>query len=172
MEIWDILDEDGNITGRTMQKGDKIVWQKGIYHQGADVWIINAEKKILIQKRSSQKKLEPNVWAMTGGSVIKGETPLETLKRETFEELGIYLNTKKAIRIHHYKSGNAWLDEYIVEQDVNLNDVIMQKEEVSDVKFATYDEIEKIYQDGMFMKNRWEFVREKIKEYIDTKSKF
>lgn len=166
-EIWDILDEDGNITGKTMKKDDKIAWQKGIYHQGADVWIINSEKKILIQKRSPQKKLEPNVWAMTGGSVIKGETPLETLKRETFEELGIDLNTKGAIKIHHYKSGNVWLDEYIVEQDVNLNYVVMQKEEVSDVKFATHDEIEKLYQNNMFIKNRWEFVREKIKEYID-----
>ena len=37
--------------------------------------------KILIQKRSPKKKLEPNVWAMTGGSVIKGETLLEALKR-------------------------------------------------------------------------------------------
>lgn len=167
MEIWDILDEDGNITGKTMQKGDKIVWQKGIYHQGADVWIINSEKKILIQKRSPQKKLEPNVWAMTGGSVIKGETPLDTLKRETFEELGIELNVSKAMKIQHYKTGNVWLDEYIIKQDINLNDVIIQKEEVSDVKFATYDWIENLYQNNMFMKNRWEFVREEIKKYIE-----
>ena len=51
MEIWDILDEYGNITGKTMRKGDKMIWQKGIYHQGADVWVINSKKKILIQKR-------------------------------------------------------------------------------------------------------------------------
>lgn len=72
MEIWEILDNNGNKTGKTMQKDDEKVWQKGIYHRGADVWIINSEKKILIQKRAKEKKLEPNVWAMTGGSVIKG----------------------------------------------------------------------------------------------------
>lgn len=167
MEVWDILDEDGNKTGKTMKKGDKIVWQKGIYHQGADVWIINSEKKILIQKRSLQKKLEPNVWAMTGGSVIKGESELDALKRETLEELGIELNIEKAIKIHHYKTGNVWLDEYVVEQEVNLQDIVMQSEEVSDVKFATFDEIEKIYEENNFIKNRWEFVREKIKKYIE-----
>lgn len=167
MEVWDILDEDGNKTGKTMQKGDKIVWQKGIYHQAADVWIINSEKKILIQKRSSQKKLQPNVWAMTGGSVIKGESALDALKRETLEELGIELNIKKAIKIHHYKTGNVWVDEYIVKQDINLQDIVMLSEEVSDVKFATFDEIEKIYEDNNFFKNRWEFVREKIKKYIE-----
>ena len=166
MEVWDILDEDGNKTGKTMQKGDKIVWQKGIYHQAADVWIINSEKKILIQKRSSQKKLQPNVWAMTGGSVIKGESALDALKRETLEELGIELNIKKAIKIHHYKTGNVWVDEYIVKQDINLQDIVMLLEEVSDVKFATFAEIEKIYEDNNFFKNRWEFVREKIKEYV------
>ncbi len=167
-EIWDILDEDGNITGETMLAGDKLAWQEGIYHQGADVWIINSENKILIQKRAPEKKLEPNVWAMTGGSVIKGESSLETLKRETKEELGIDLDINKAIKNKHYKSRNVWLDEYIVKQDIDLNKVIMQKEEVSDVKFASFDEIEKLYEEKCFMKNRWEFVRDEIKKYIQN----
>ena len=166
MEIWDILDENGNLTGQTMQKGDKKVWQKGIYHQGADVWIINSENKILIQKRSSQKKLQPNVWAMTGGSVIKGETSLETLKRETFEELGIELDIQNAIKINRYRTGNVWLDVYVVRQDINLDGIVIQEEEVSEVKFATYDEIEELYNHHQFMENRWEYVRVEIKKII------
>jgi len=81
MEIWDILDEKKNKTGRIMQKGEPI--PEGFYHLGTDVWIINSENKILFQKRSSKKRQSPNVWAMTGGSVIKGETSLETIERET-----------------------------------------------------------------------------------------
>lgn len=167
MEVWDILDEEGNITGKTMYKGSKTVREPGIYHQGVDAWIINYENKILIQKRSPQKKLEPNVWAMTGGSVIKGETLLEALKRETLEELGIDLNINNAIKIARYKTDNIWTDEYLIKQDVKLEDIIMQEEEVSEVKFATFDEIEEIFQNNMFIKERWEFVREKIKEYIN-----
>lgn len=167
MEIWDILDEDGNITGKTINKDEGIMMPKGMYHQGADVWIINSEKKILIQKRAPQKRLEPNLWAMTGGSVIKGESSLDTIKRETKEELGIELEVEKAIKIHHYKTGNVWLDEYIVEQEIDLSDIIMQVEEVSNVKFATFDEVEKLYENNMFMKNRWECVREEIKKYIE-----
>lgn len=167
MEIWDILDEDGNITGKTMIKSDPRLWEKGIYHQGADVWIINSKNEILIQKRAPQKKLEPNVWAMTGGSVIKGETPLETLKRETMEELGVELDILNAVKIHHYKTGNVWLDEFLVKQDINLEDIVMYEEEVSDVKFVTFDEVEKIYQSNNFIMNRWEFVKDKIKEFIE-----
>ena len=55
MEIWDILDEDGNITGDTINKDKGIMMPKGMYHQGADVWILNSKKEILIQKRAPQK---------------------------------------------------------------------------------------------------------------------
>ena len=166
METWDILDENGNLTGKTMNKGDKLVWQEGVYHPGTDVWIINSENKLLIQKRSPQKKFEPNVWAMTGGSIIKGETALETLKRETMEELGKELDVQKAIKIKRYRTGNVWLDEYIVRQDIDLNKVILQEEEVSEVKFATFDEIENLFQNNLFISNRWEYVRDEIKEYL------
>lgn len=166
MEIWDILDENGNITGDTIDKDEGTVLSKGMYHKGADVWILNSKREILIQKRAPKKRLEPNLWAMTGGSVIKGESSLDTIKRETKEELGIDLDVEKAIKIQHYKTGNVWLDVYIVEQEVNLNDIIMQEEEVSDVKFVSFDEIESLYKDNKFMANRWEFVREEIKKYI------
>ena len=164
MEIWDILDSEGNKTGRTMVKGEEKL-PEGFYHLGADVWIKNSENKILIQKRSPQKKLSPNVWAMTGGSVIKGETSIETIERETFEELGVQLNVKDAKMLTRFRTGNVWVDTYFLKQDIDLSKIIMQKEEVSEVKWATYDEIEEIYQNGQFIKNRWEFVKNIIKEF-------
>ena len=36
MEIWDILDSEGNKTGRTMVKGEEKV-PEGFYHLGADI---------------------------------------------------------------------------------------------------------------------------------------
>ena len=63
MEYWEVLDGEGKPTGEIMEKYDKKVFERGFYHLGADVWIINSENKILIQKRSPLKRLEPNVWA-------------------------------------------------------------------------------------------------------------
>lgn len=158
-EIWDILDEKGNKTGRIMKKG---LVPQGFYHQGADVWIVNSKNEILIQKRSLQKRNSPNVWAMTGGSVIRGETSLQTIERETKEELGICLNMKDIKLVKQYKTGTVWLDTYLIKQDIDLKDIIMQEEEVSEVKWATYDEIEEIYNHHQFMENRWEYVRDII----------
>lgn len=167
MEIWDLVDEEGNITGKTIIKGELI--PKGYYHVGADVWIINSENKILIQKRSSKKRLEPNKWAMTGGSTKKGETTIETIERETLEELGVKLNKNELELITSYKTGTVWIYQYIIRQDIDLKDIIMQEDEVSEVKWVTYEKIENLFRNNQFMKNRWEFVRDKIKECVGAK---
>lgn len=164
MEIWDVLDSEGNKTGETIEKGKKL--PEGCYHSGADVWIINSENKILIQKRSPQKRLQPNVWAMTGGSIIKGETSLQTIERETYEELGIKINVADAKWVNRYKVEDVWLDIYLLRQDINIEDLSLQKEEVSEVKWASYEEIEKIYKEGKFIKERWEYIKDIILENL------
>ena len=166
-EVWDLLDKEGKQTGRTMQKGEPI--PEGLFHRGADVWILNSKNEILIQKRSPKKRLSPNVWAMTGGSVIKGETSLQTIERETFEELGICLNLQDLQWMKTYCVEEVWLDEYITRQEVDLKDIVMQEDEVCDVKWATYAEIEELLEEGQFLKNRWEFVRDLIRDFVDKK---
>lgn len=166
MELWEVLDENGNPTGEIMEKYDKRVFDRGLYHLGSDVWIINSENKILIQKRSANKRLEPNVWAMTGGSVIVGENSLETIIRETKEELGINVDANKLKLITKFRTGNVWIDTYILKCDYNISKMKFQKEEVSDAKWATWDEINELVKEGKFIKNRWEFVKEFLKKEI------
>jgi len=166
MEFWDALDKEGNLTHKTINSEDEAALREGIYHLGADVWIINSENKILIQKRSLKKKNQPGVWAMTGGSVIKGETSLEAIKREVKEELGIELDINKAIKIKHYRIDNVLLDEYVVEQNIDLNNVVLQEEEVCEVRYATYSEIESLLKNKNFINNRWEYVKDEIKKII------
>lgn len=169
MEKWKILDENGNFTGEILDRTNPRVWEKGIYHQGADVWIINSENKILIQKRSKEKKLEPNVWAMTGGSVILEENSLQTIVREAKEELNIDIMASDLKLITKFKTGNVWIDTFILKNDFDINKMVFQKEEVSDVKWATIEEIDNLFSTGNFIKNRWEFVKELIVEYINKK---
>lgn len=68
--------------------------------------------------------------------------------------------------VKQYKTGTVWLDVYAIKQNIDLNDIVMQEDEVSDVKWATYDEVEKLYLNGEFMENRWEYIRDIIKSYI------
>ena len=166
MELWEVLDGDGNPTGEIMEKYDKKVFERGMYHLGTDVWIINSENKILIQKRSEQKRLEPNVWAMTGGSVILGEKSPETIVREAKEELDIDINPDDLKLITKFRTGNVWIDTYILKCDYDVSKMKFQEEEVSDAKWATWKEIDDLVSNGQFIKHRWEFVSKFIKEEI------
>ena len=122
MELWEVLDENGNLTGEIMEKYDKKVFERGMYHLGTDVWIINSENKILIQKR-------------------------------------LKLITK-------FRTGNVWIDTYILKCDYDVSKMKFQKDEVSDAKWATWEEIDDLVSKGQFIKHRWEFVSKFIKEEI------
>jgi 8-oxo-dGTP pyrophosphatase MutT (NUDIX family) len=47
------------------------------------------KNKFLFGKRSRKKSWAPGLWDIVGGRSKKNESPFETLKRETFEEIGI-----------------------------------------------------------------------------------
>lgn len=167
MELWEVLDSEGNPTGEIMEKYDKKVFERGFYHLGSDVWIINSENKILIQKRSPLKRLEPNVWAMTGGSVILGETSLNTIVREAKEELGIDINAENLKLITKFKTGNVWIDTYVLKCDYDISEMKFQEDEVVDAKWVTWREIDNLVNNRQFIKHRWEFVSEFIREEIE-----
>lgn len=166
MELWEVLDGEGNPTGEIMEKYDKKVFERGLYHLGSDIWIINSDNKILIQKRSTLKRLEPNVWAMTGGSVILGENSLKTIVREAKEELDIDINADNLEFITKFRTGNVWIDTYVLRGDYDISKMKFQEDEVSDAKWATWDEIEDLVNNGQFIKHRWEFVKQFLKERL------
>ena len=169
MEYWDVLDENGNPTGEIMKKYDEKVFERGLYHLGSDLWPINSENKILIQKRSSQKRLEPNVWAMTGGSVIVGENSKQTIIRESKEELDIKVNCDDLKLITRFKTGNVWIDTYIIKKDYDISEMKFKEDEVSEVKWASFEEIDDLVNKGQFIKHRWEFVSKFLKNEIENK---
>ena len=167
MELWEVLDGEGNLTGEIMEKYDKKVFERGFYHLGADVWIINSENKILIQKRSPLKRLQPNVWAMTGGSVILGENSLKAIVREAKDELDIDIDENNLKLITKFRTGNVWVDTYILKCDYDISKMKFQEDEVADVKWATWKEIDDLVKKEQFIKNRWEFVNKILKDEIE-----
>jgi len=148
MEIWDILDENGNKTGKTIIRGEKL--KEGDYHLVVHIWIINSMGQILIQKRPEHLQYAPGVWANTGGSAILGEDSITAACREVKEELGIDVNKAGLLEPIRYKRNDNITDIWILYQDVNLENICLQKEEVNDVKWATVEELKKMIEDGSF----------------------
>ncbi len=163
-ELWELLDDKGKSKNFIDDRNNPIFFEKGNYHLGADVWIVNSDKKIFIQKRSDTKKLSPSVWAMTGGSVIYGETPKETIVRESMEELSIDVQQDELEFMTKFKTGNVWVDTYILKRDYDISKMKFDIQEVVEAKWVTWQEIDDIVNSGNFIEHRWEFVKDYLKE--------
>ena len=163
MELWEVLDTNGNKTGEIMEKNDESFFEKGFCHLGAEVWIKNSENKYLIQKRASVKKIAPNIWAMIGGSVILGENSKQTIVRELKEELNIDIDINKLDFLTRFRVGSLFVDTFTLELDYNINNMVLKNDEVSEVKWLSIEEIENLVSRNMFFENRWEFISEFLK---------
>ena len=97
MELLDIYDDYGKTTGRVIKRGDKSVKLSKNEHIAVSViFIENSKGEFLIQKTSKEKGGE---YSSTGGHVNAGETPLESIKREVKEEIGINVDNDNIVEL-------------------------------------------------------------------------
>jgi len=179
MELWDVYDSNGNKTGRTKNRNE--LPEKGEYRLISSLWIINKEGKALIQKRSLTKKVNPGQWNITGGSVVSGETSEEACVREVFEEIGLSVNqsdlrllTRKIANSGEYGllKGSIFDDYIITVKDFDISNTVIQPDEVSELKWATLEEIKEIYNTGELMFNDIDDELAKVADYIKEETKW
>ncbi|HBC96404.1 MAG TPA: NUDIX hydrolase [Clostridium sp.] len=150
MELWDIYDNKGHKTGLKKRRTD--VLSGGQYHLAAEVWIINDKLEILIQKRSENKEVLPNIWTLTTGCMISGEDTLEGSMREVKEELGICFRKEDMDFIMRIFQDNIIWDIYFVYMNIDLSKVVLQKEEVSEVRFVSIEKFKNMILQGKIFK--------------------
>lgn len=148
-EIWDILNENGDATGKTTVRG-KCFLKPGEYHLVVHIWIVSPDGRILIQRRSDSKKLMPGEWAATGGAAISGESSFSAAKRELFEELGICSDETTLKKIFRLKRRNSLLDVWAITCEIEKQNLTLQKTEVAEAKWVTDTELKKMIKDGLF----------------------
>lgn len=150
MELWDILDENGNRTGRIVARGSKM--NQGEYHLVVFIWIENIDGNFIISRRSANKP-QGNKWETVGGSVIAGEESLDGALREVEEELGINLEVENGglVRRVRFNTEHPWMaDIYHFRQEVDITKLTLQQGEVSEAKLITKEEILKLIESGEF----------------------
>ena len=150
MELLDVVDENNKLTGIALER--KEIHEKGLWHRQVSCWIMNEKGKILFQKRAAIKKKNPNKWSKTGGHVDSGEEPIIAIQREIKEEVGVYIPEEKLelLSIQKVKTDFFKKDiyhcyygyNYFTVVDYKIEHYIMQKEEVSDLKYISIEEME------------------------------
>ncbi len=148
MELLDVLDENGNITGK--QEDKDIIHETGIKHREVCCIIEHEKEENMIQKRAATKKQAPNKWGMTAGHVDAGETYEEAMVREIEEELGITVAMEDLKLLGIFKewyesektTNNNFIKYYYYKTNKTIQDYTICLEELSEVKYISFQELE------------------------------
>lgn len=138
MDLVEILNKQNEYTGEIKKRNELA---DGEYRNLIHLWIIDDEGKILIQKRASAKKHYPNKWSITSGCVNSKESFVETCIREAKEELNVDIDVENLEYYMSFKKKPIVAQIFVLRQNVDLDKVIVQKEEVSEVKLVTKEEL-------------------------------
>lgn len=184
MEYLDVLDEKGNITG--IVKTREEVHKKGYWHRAINVFIINHQNQLLIQKRAANKKKHPNLWDYScAGHLGRGESSVLGAIREIEEELGIKVEEKNMELVDTLKKEYSpkpgflekeFQDIYLCLKDIKIEDITLQIEEVAEVKYIDFQEYKQriLKEDKAFVNRKQTHVQviEKMEEMLEKRVAF
>lgn len=154
-ELFDVLDSNGNYTGRVKDRVE--VHRDGDWHRAVHIWIYNDNEKILLQRRCHDKDSDPDMLDIScAGHLSSGDSSIEGALRELKEELSLdidknelkYITTLK--RSPYHDDGfidNEFDDMYLLHIDKKIDDIVFQKEEISEVMYVSYDKFKKMVED-------------------------
>ena len=148
MELVDLYDDDKNLTGEKMARGD--VMPDGRYRLSVHMWIVNSIGQVYIQKRAGVRRLFPNLWENPGGGVLSGQDSKSTMIREFEEELGISPDVANAKIIATIKRTKDLVDIWLIKQDFKMGELELQESEVAEAKWVSIYEIKDMIAQGKF----------------------
>lgn len=149
MEWLDIVDKNGNPTGKTVER--TIAHREGIWHRTSHVWLVRrraGQIEVLLQKRSKDKDSYPGCYdTSSAGHIPAGSGYEESAIRELKEELGIdakeselHLCGKRTIYHDEKFYGEMFVDRqiskvYYIWRDLEEEAFAIQKEELENVRW-------------------------------------
>ncbi len=144
VKVYKIVNGNRLETGKLYERDSS--WNKGeedCYIVGINNWIINSKGEFLVQRRALTKKNNPGKWSATNGLVQLDEEPIDTVIRETKEELGIDIEPSQIslFEKNHVVGGHLMVDIFITCIDIDLDKITIQKEEVDKVCYVSLEEL-------------------------------
>lgn len=157
MEWLQVFDENGIYKDKKILRGDTPL--NDDYIMVVYIFIINKDNKILLEKNK-----EKDIWVVPGGHV---DTPniIDNLKRECMEELNLDISNCNIINIDTLKNDNRLFNLFLINKDIDINTLVLQPEEVKEVKYFTIEEIDIMINNGTFRENNIKFI-DSLKRYL------
>lgn len=150
-EMIEVVSADGAVIGAAPRK--RVHGNNQWLHRVVHVLVFDLRRRLLLQKRSLNKRVAPGKWdTSVGGHVDCGETLISAAVREMREELGICPEPPKLIYqyIHSNDFESELVSTYICRHD---GKIIHNPEEIDAVRFWEMADIEAHLGSGVFSDN-------------------
>lgn len=158
MELVDLYDENRLPLGRTAERSARK--GPGEYRMVVHVCVFDSRGRLLIQRRTPEKVIFPNLWDVSvGGGVDAGEDSRRGAEREFREELGYPLDLSGLRPSVTVNFDGGFDDFYILIRDLRLEELTLQREEVRDVRWASLEEVLGMLRQGTFIPYPESFLR-------------
>ena len=159
MELLDVYNNNGERTGRIVERGAKDTsFTDGEHIAVAIIYIENDNNEFLIQKTSKQKG---GNYSSTGGHVNHNEEPIDTIKREVKEELGIDISKDNIVDLGYLLFDFPIRFVFYLRKNIDIKDIILQKEEVESVSYMSEDKLRDLIKKGLMHE-----AHAKVLEYV------
>ncbi|GGI41673.1 NUDIX hydrolase [Mammaliicoccus stepanovicii] len=160
IEKWDAYDKDLNKLGYDLIRGEDI--EDNVFHLVSEVVIINSDGNYLAMRRDFNK-VYPGLYEVSvGGSALRGESPIQAAKRETFEETGIKVSHLKQVGIYIAEQYNTIYVMFLAYVDINKDSIVLQKGETIDYRWVPSSEIKNFLNSEMHVPGKNERVKKMI----------
>ena len=148
-EFNDIYDKDRCLTGRVHRRGTP--WEKGEYGLVVCVWVYDGRGHVLLTRRARGKSFA-GTWENSGGSAKAGETSLQAIVRELYEETGIQASPEEFELLETDRDRNYFFDHYCLKRQIRLKEIVLQQGETDDVMWASFGKIHWMIRTGKICK--------------------
>lgn len=149
METIDLYDRNKNKLNKTFVRGkDRL--NNGEYYLLEQVWIVNKNNEILLTQRNDNKSFG-GFWEPTTGHVKTKESDVSGALRELKEELGVIIKQEELVYKKYIIVDNKIIDIWILNKDINLDEIVMKQDEVVNAKYVSLCEFKKMLINGDIM---------------------
>lgn len=150
-EMWDAYDKDEKLLGFDLKRSQAKSLPEGVYHIIVMIYTMTKSGKLLSTQRSRNKTYSLK-WEITGGSILKGETPREGAARELLEETGIDVTPESLVGLYDFVD---YKKHVIYHSFLNLIDdeihIQLQEGETMDYMYIDYQEFDEFIKSDRFV---------------------
>ncbi len=165
-DLVDLVDDSDRVIG--VARRYECHGNPGLIHRAVHVLVFNDRQQLLLQKRATNKDIQPGKWdTSVGGHIDPGESYRAAAVREMFEELcvqGVPLT-----QLYRSKIRNQIESENILTfMAIYSGPIVFAPDEIDEVRFWSATEIETALGSGCFTPNfeeEWQLFNAWLKRY-------